>query len=161
MTVLVEVEGILNSKPFGYSSPDLVDPKPVMLNVLLMGRHDASLPQAVHGSSELLGRHLWRYNHVLCQVECRQKWRTPTADLAAHQVVMVVDPQFPRALWSTGKVTKVHSSDDGTVRSADINIKGTAYNRLVTRLVSLPKMPVDTDVRIPSPQQELVLFQHI
>lgn len=36
-TVLVEVEGILNSKPLGYVSSDLADPDPVTPNVLLMG----------------------------------------------------------------------------------------------------------------------------
>ena len=47
-TVLVEVEGILNSKPLGYASADVADPDPITPNILLMGRRDASLPQAVY-----------------------------------------------------------------------------------------------------------------
>ncbi|KAL1250707.1 hypothetical protein QQF64_018503 [Cirrhinus molitorella] len=57
-TVLVEVEGILNSKPLGYVSSDVADPDPVTPNLLLMGRRDASLPQAIYSSSDLLGRRL-------------------------------------------------------------------------------------------------------
>lgn len=52
-TVLIEVEGIMNSKPLGYVSSDISDPDPVTPNLLLMGRRDASLPQAVYGPSDL------------------------------------------------------------------------------------------------------------
>lgn len=64
-TVLIEVEGILNSKPLGYVSSDVADPGPVTPNLLLMGRPDPSLPQAVYDSSELLSRHRWRHSQVL------------------------------------------------------------------------------------------------
>eukprot|EP00063_Salmo_salar_P073595 XP_014048430.1 PREDICTED: uncharacterized protein LOC106601054 [Salmo salar] len=37
-TVLIEVEGILNSKPLGYLSADIADPNPITPNMLLMGR---------------------------------------------------------------------------------------------------------------------------
>lgn len=43
-TVMVEIEGILNSKPLGYVSSDIADPDPITPNLLLMGRYDASLP---------------------------------------------------------------------------------------------------------------------
>ncbi|KAI3376264.1 hypothetical protein L3Q82_016772, partial [Scortum barcoo] len=44
----VVVEGILNAKPIGYVSSDLADPDPITPRILLMGRYDASLPQAVY-----------------------------------------------------------------------------------------------------------------
>lgn len=43
-TVLVEVEGILNSKPLGYVPADVADLDPITPKVLLMGRQDAALP---------------------------------------------------------------------------------------------------------------------
>lgn len=55
-TVLVEVEGILNSKPLGYTSSDVADPDPVTPNLLLMGRPDPSLPQVVYAYTELLSK---------------------------------------------------------------------------------------------------------
>ncbi len=55
-TLLVEVEGILNSKPLGYVSSDIADLDPVTPNMLLMGRRDASLPQVLYDSNELLGK---------------------------------------------------------------------------------------------------------
>ncbi|KAI4903731.1 hypothetical protein NFI96_005124 [Prochilodus magdalenae] len=44
-TVLIEIEGILDSKPLGYTSSDIADPDPITPNSLLMGRRDVSLPQ--------------------------------------------------------------------------------------------------------------------
>ncbi|XP_010778490.1 polycomb protein SCMH1-like [Notothenia coriiceps] len=65
MTVLAEVEGILNSKPLGYARRDIADPDPITPNLLLMGRRDASLPQAVYGDCDLLGRRRWKHSQVL------------------------------------------------------------------------------------------------
>lgn len=93
------------------------------------------------------------WSQFTCQylpdLQHRQEWRTLTLDLTADQLVMVVDPQFPKALWPIETVAKVHPSDDGTVHSADVDIKGTVYTRSVTRLVTLHKMPNNTDVRAP------------
>lgn len=62
---LVEVEGILNSKPLRYVSLDVADPEPVTSNFLLMGRQVASLSQAVYMDSDLLGRWRWKHSQVL------------------------------------------------------------------------------------------------
>lgn len=55
-TVLIEIEGMLNSKPLGYVSSDVADPDPITTNLLLMGRLDPSLPQVIYHDSELIGR---------------------------------------------------------------------------------------------------------
>ena len=46
MTVLIEVEGIINSKPLGYTSSDIADPDPITPNMLLMGRVIHQLPRS-------------------------------------------------------------------------------------------------------------------
>lgn len=65
LTVLIEVQGILNFKPLGYATSDIVDPDPITPNLLLMGRRDASLPQAVYHNSNLLGHRRWKHSQVL------------------------------------------------------------------------------------------------
>lgn len=52
--VLIEVDGILNSKPLGYATSDMADPDPIMPNLLLMGQQGASLPQAIDHNSVLM-----------------------------------------------------------------------------------------------------------
>ena len=64
-TVLIEVEGILNSKPLGYVSSSITDLDPVTPNLLLMEQPDGSLPQVVYPETELLTRRRWRHSQVL------------------------------------------------------------------------------------------------
>ncbi|XP_057688209.1 uncharacterized protein LOC130913548 [Corythoichthys intestinalis] len=154
LTVLLEVESILNSKPLGYVSSDVADIDPVTPNTLLMGRPDGSLPQVVYPETETLSRKRWRHSQVLADQfwsryikeylptqHIRQKWHSATPELQEKAVVMIVEPQLPRASWPIGQVTKVHRSDDGCIRSADVDVKGHVYTRPVARLVSLPALP--------------------
>ncbi|XP_052456318.1 uncharacterized protein LOC128016040 [Carassius gibelio] len=153
-TVLIEVEGILNSKPLGYVSSDIADPDPITPNLLLMGRRDASLPQAVYGPSNLLGRRRYRHSQVIADhfwtqflrnylpsLQLRQKWQNITPNLAVDQVVLIADSQLPRAQWPVGKITRVLPSDDGAIRAAEVDIKGNTYIRPVAKLIVLPEMP--------------------
>jgi len=153
-TVLVEVEGILNSKPLGYVSSDVSDPDPVTPNSLLMGRPDGSPPQVVYPKDELLSRCRWKHAQVLADhfwarfirlylpgLQPRQKWWSSSGDVAEGSVAMIVDPQLPRALWPIGHIVKVHPSPDGHIRSADVTVKDRTYTRPVARLVILPAFP--------------------
>lgn len=70
-TVLVEIEGILNSKPLGYTSSDISDLVPITPNSILMGRPDSSLPPVIYPESELINRCRWRH----MQVRADQFWK--------------------------------------------------------------------------------------
>ncbi|XP_042069251.1 uncharacterized protein LOC121812105 [Haplochromis burtoni] len=153
-TVLVEVEGILNSKPLGYVPSDISDPDPVTPNCFLMGRPDGALPQVAYPREELLSRRRWKHSQVLADhfwsrfirlylpsLQLRQKWRSSPADVTEGSVVMIVDPQLPRASWLVGCISKVHPSPDGHIRSADIKVKDRTFTRPVARLVVLPALP--------------------
>lgn len=150
-TVLIEIEGILNSKPLGYASSDLADPDPVTPNLLLMGRRDASLPQAVYGDSDLIGRRRWRHSQILADhfwkrfikdylpsLQTRQKWQKDNTNLAVSDIVMVIDPQLPRGLWPIGKINRLIPSEDGRIRTVEVSIKGKLYIRPVAKLIPLP-----------------------
>lgn len=150
-TTLLEVEAILNTKPLGYTSSSAADLDAVTPNVLLMGRLDGALPSVVYPKSEGLSRRRWRHSQVLADhfwarfircylptLQCRQKWHGAPVDLAVDSVVLLMDPQFPRALWPVGRVVKVHPSADGHVRSADVRVKDKVYTRPVARLITLP-----------------------
>ncbi|XP_026112361.1 uncharacterized protein LOC113091129 [Carassius auratus] len=152
-TVLIEVEGILNSKPLGYVSSDVADLDPITPNMLLMGRRDASLPQVVYTPEPLSKRrwrhsqtiidHFWSYftQHYLPGLQTRQKWQRVTQDLAENTVVMIIDPQLPRAQWPIGRVVKLIPSADGHVRSAQVQVNDRLYLRPVAKLVRLPALP--------------------
>ena len=149
----MEVEGILNAKPLGYVSSDVADPDPITPSILLMGRYDASLPQAVYDPSNILGNRRWRHSqvlvdhfwsrfisHYLPSLQERQKWLKDGKQLKPNQVVLIVDPQLPRALWPVGKVITTYPGAVGRIRTAAIKVKDRTYIRPVARLVQLPKL---------------------
>ncbi|KAK7880057.1 hypothetical protein WMY93_033275 [Mugilogobius chulae] len=153
-TVLIEIEGVLNSKPLGYVSSDLADPVPITPNLLLMGRLDPSLPQVVYHDSELIGRRHWRtcqvladrfwtqfLRHYLPTLQTRSKWQRDTSPIQVDTVVMIVDPQLPRASWPVGQISKVFPGADGLIRSAEVKVKDRTYVRPVSRLIRLPAVP--------------------
>ncbi|KAL0171405.1 hypothetical protein M9458_031716, partial [Cirrhinus mrigala] len=147
-TVLIEVEGILNSKPLGYTSSDVADLDPITPYCFLIGRRDASLPQVIYQESEMLSRRRWRHSqllaehfwkhflkHYLPDLQTRQKWKTEKRTLEIGDVVLIIDPQLPRALWPVGRVTQVFPGAD--------DVKGKTYTRIVARLIQLPALPED------------------
>ncbi|KAF7689554.1 hypothetical protein HF521_012907 [Silurus meridionalis] len=151
-TVLIEIEGILNSKPSGYVSSNVADLDAITPNHLLMGRLDSSLPQVIYPADESIGRRRWRpsqvlsdhfwssfVRHYLPNLQLRHKWHAETKTLAVGSVVMIVDPQLPRALWLIGIVSKTFP---------DVNVKGRLYTRPVTRLINLPEITVEDDTKI-------------
>ncbi|XP_026094149.1 uncharacterized protein LOC113066497 [Carassius auratus] len=153
-TVLVEIEGILNSKPLGYSSSDISDLDPITPNSLLMGRPDSSLPPVIYPESELISQRRWRHSQVLADqfwrrfirfylpsLQTRQKWQDETSDLQVGTIVLIVDPQLPRALWPVGQVSKVFPGVDRRVRAAEIKVGKKSYTRPVARLIRLPAIP--------------------
>ncbi len=158
-TVFIEVEGILNAKPLGYVSSDVSDLDPVTPSILLMGRHDSSLPQVLYDSSNLLGTRRWKHSQVLADhfwsrfihyylpnLQERQKWRKDGREIGLNQVVLIVDTQLPRACWPVGKVTKIFPGLDGRTRTVEVQVHNRTYVRPVSRLVSLPKFSDDDTI---------------
>lgn len=149
-TVLIEVEGILNSKPLGYISSAPADPDPITPNILLMGRRDASLPQATFASTSFVGTRRWRHSQLLADhfwsrfirdylpsLQPRGKWRRDTINMTVGQTVLIVDPQFPRALWAVGV--------DGRIQTVEVKVGEKCYIRPVARLIPLPEMKDEDD----------------
>ncbi|XP_052412579.1 uncharacterized protein LOC127957915 [Carassius gibelio] len=160
-TLLVEIESILNSKPLGYVSSDIADVDPVTPNLLLMGRRDASLPQVLYDSNNLLGKRRWRHSQVLADcfwaafirrylpdMQGRQKWTAEGRELTVGQVVLVADPQLPRSLWPVGTITETLPGADGRIRVVRVQVKDKTYTRPVVRLIPLPHLE-DNDTSTP------------
>ncbi|KAL0161393.1 hypothetical protein M9458_045118 [Cirrhinus mrigala] len=127
MTVLLEVEAILNSKPLGYVSSDMADADPVTPSSLLMGRPDGSLPQVIYLESEMLSRRRWRHSQILADLDssvitfpaCR-----PGRNGKSHLLTSKSIPTCP----------EVYGLPDG---------HNQIYTRPLARLVVLPTLPSD------------------
>lgn len=61
-----------------------------------------------------------------------------------YTIVIIVDPQLPRAQWPIGKVVKVNMSDDGCICTAEVRVGKKTYLRPVARLVQVSALPEDS-----------------
>ena len=117
-----------------------------------------SLLQVVYRGNELISRRRWKHSQILADhfwarfirlyvssLQVRQKWQASPADIVKDCMVMIADPQFPRALWPIGRVIKTHLSSDGHIQSADVKVRERVYTWPVARLVVLPALPSGDD----------------
>ena len=179
-TVLVEVEGTLNSRPLTYVSSD--DPEePLTPSHLMYGRRILSLPEVTGNrqasldhtvSSEdlprrrkylgLLLEHFWRrwsreYVTELRNLH-RQKSR-PRSSIAVSEgdVVTVFEDNLPRSQWKLGRVEQlIHGADDQS-RAAVVKVIGKSgrpvtMKRPVQKLFPL-EMPVVSNDEQPREEQ--------
>ena len=52
-------------------------------------------------------------------------------------MVLIVDDDVPRGQWPLGRVLGVKHSADGLVRTVKLKVRGTTFERPVTKLVKI------------------------
>ena len=123
-----------------------------------MGRHDQSLPQVVYPVDELIGRRRRRHSQVLADqfwshflkyylpsLQLRPKWQKDCRNLTCGDVVMIADPQQPRAHWLVGRVIETLPGVDDRIRAARVKVADREYTRPVARLIRLPEITDSED----------------
>ena len=146
-TVIVEIEGILNSRPISYLNSDDIE-EPLTPSHLLVGRRILNLPdnlahceeegdEEFEVTNEVLRRrakhlsnvlnHFWRRwskEYLLDLRDThRQKRSTNTAAVVkVGDVVLVHDQDHPRGFWKMAKVQKLLTGRDGQTRGAVLKL---------------------------------------
>ena len=144
MTAVIEVEGLLNSRPLTYmSSDELIEP--ITPSHLLCGRRIATLPDHPTKDEDeyVLGnentgnkitrrmKHLnqvmeglwtrWRKEYLLeLRKSHRSSWQPGDKQLqvGVDDVVIIEDEKVPRGFWRLGTITKLLVGKDEMVRAA-------------------------------------------
>ena len=150
LTVMAEVEGLLNSRPLTHVSTDPNDLQALTPNHFLIGRASPNLPPGIFDDKDLSCRRRWRHaqrvvdhfwkrwrREYLPELTVRRKWLRETRNLEAGDLVLVVEDSEPRGHWPLARVMKPFSGSDGRVRSAEIKTAGGTYVRPVSRLCLL------------------------
>lgn len=149
VTVMCEVENVVNSRPLTRLSVDVDDAVPLCPNHLLI--MDGNLPWTwSEATSAEFCRRRWRrvqafatmfwqrwLREYLPELQRRQKWTAVRRNLAVGQLVLVVDKNAPRGLWNTGVVVGVRQGRDGLVRSVEVRTRLGTVVRGVGQLVLL------------------------
>lgn len=149
MTLMCEVEAIINSRPLTTVHNDSQELTPLTPNHLLTLRGNV-MPTGKFGPNDTYSKKRWRHIQYLADLfwkrwkkeylvglQERQKWNTKHRNLAKGDVVLVVDDTAPRCHWSLGRVTDTKVSNDGLVRSATIRCGKNYIYRPLSKLIFL------------------------
>ena len=141
LTVITEVEAVLNSRPISYVSTEDLD-EPLTPSHLLIGFRVLSLPDPPLDSQDpdyeetpeelnhrmkhfqVTVQKFWKRWKTEYLHELRDHHRAHQANRGTHEtvkegeVVVIFDETQPRLLWKIGKIESVLHSTDGNIRGA-------------------------------------------
>lgn len=151
LTVLNQVEAVLNSRPLYVLSSDPSEPTALTPSHFLSTKPLAFLPAPdVSGErSNLLSRHslmdslvqtFWKRfkNEYLHNLQMREKWNTASNPLAVGDIVLLNNENAPPLSWKIGKISEVFPGRDGRVRCVRVDTCDSSYVRSTTKLSPLP-----------------------
>ena len=152
LTVMCEVEKMINDRPLTRQCDDPRDLSPLTPNTLLLGyRNQSSSPttlswichprqkwkEAQRLADMFWGRWLKEY---LPSLQERQKWLSPKRNLTRGDIVLMVKEDSPRGQWPLAVVEETFPGNDGHVRRVTIRTANQSrYQRDVRKLCLLER----------------------
>ena len=130
MTVLTEVEAIVNSRPLTPVSDDATDLEALTPNHFIMGRASTLLPTCLTYDDNVTPRKRWEQVQSITQqfwdrwrreylptLTIRNKWTQPSKDVQVGDLVLIKDSSqaLVRGKWSLGRIKQVFPGQDGCV----------------------------------------------
>lgn len=150
VTVMAEVESILNSRPLCKLSLDASDDEPLTPNHLILLRSNLNMPPGVFQKTDIYGRRRWRQAQYLADMfwrrwlkeylptlQLRQKWTRASRNFEVGDLVLVVDDNTPRGQWPLGRVVFVHPDGEGMVRQCEVKVGSKVLKRPIVKLCFL------------------------
>ena len=148
ITVLTQVEALINSRPLTALSSDPAEPRALTPAHFINTSPLLSMPAPQVESVNLLERHslldrmvqsFWRRWRVeyLHQLQSRSKWNIPSVPIREGTVVIIVTDNAPPFSWPLAIVESIHPSD-GVIRVVTLR---TSKGRLVRPVVKLCPLP--------------------
>ncbi|XP_062538652.1 uncharacterized protein LOC134206926 [Armigeres subalbatus] len=152
ITLLIQVEGCLNSRPLTALSTDPNDLEPLTPAHFLIGASLHSLPELDVSTTpvnrltqkEVVQRKLqdfwnrWRREY-LSQLQGRiKRWRPPV-DVKVGKMVVICDNNVPPMHWKLGRIEKTHPGTDGIVRVVTLRTASGSLKRPVEKVCFLPE----------------------
>ena len=151
LTVTIQIEGILNSRPLSPLSADINDFEVLTPGHFLIGRPINALaePSLINKKDNLLSRWqltqkfvqtIWKAwnNTFLSHLQQRNKWLFTKQNVRPGMLVIIKDPQIPVCKWSLGRIAEIIRGADGNVRVVNVNTPKGLIKRSIAKLCVLP-----------------------
>lgn len=148
VTLMVEVERILNDRPLVAVTSDVRDEQVLTPNhLILLKGNSITLPkedlqtnyskgwrQVTHLATVFWRRWLSEY---LPTLQCRSKWCEPKRNLKEGDIVIIASESLPRGKWPLGVVVQGYESKDGLVRQVSVRTEKGVVRRDIRSLSRL------------------------
>lgn len=161
-SVLVQIEGILNSRPIHPLSSDPNDFQPLTPSHFLIGKPLVTLPDPHvmdipvnrldrYQFLQQINQSFWRRwsTQYLSSLQERSRWKHNTSSLKKDILVLIKQDTLPPCKWLLGRIVELHPGDDQVVRVATVKTQNGIFKRAVAKLCPLPLPATD-----PSPISE-------
>lgn len=150
-TLLVQVEGILNSRPITPASSDPHDLEALTPAHFLIGRPLTSLPdpdlseinvgrldrwQLIQQQQQMFWNR-WSKEHVT-RLQQRPKWMKITNQIKVGNLVLIKEERLPPLKWKLGRVLQVYPGSDDIVRTVLLKAAEGEITRPIHKLCLLP-----------------------
>ncbi|XP_055914878.1 uncharacterized protein LOC129948078 [Eupeodes corollae] len=150
LTMMAEVEFIINSRPLTYIPIDTDSDEALTPNHFLMGSSNGiRLTGELSSDGHTLRKHwlaceqysnlFWKrwVKEYLPSLTRRTKWFEPAKPVSEGDIVLIVDEKNPRNTWPKGVILQANLSKDGQTRSAIVKTATGTYTRPVAKLAVL------------------------
>ena len=166
LTLMCEVESIVNGMSLAKVSDDSRDLEPLTHNRLLFLQAGPSLPPGVFAREDLYSRRRWCQVQYLSDVfwrrwtkkylsglQERQRWTKLERNFQVGDIVLIADEKPPIGLWPLGRNVDMKTNrNDGFVRSVMLKTRPTILERPIDKLVLLEAAVSQEDK---SPKQDV------
>nr|CAH7733895.1 unnamed protein product [Callosobruchus chinensis] len=172
LTVLIQVEGILNSRPLYSLSTDPNDLLPLTPSHFLIGRPATSIPD--HDLQDVKENQLNRYQYLqqlmqhfwsrwsseyIHELQVRKKWNRECHNLQKGSLVLIKEKNQPPLCWALGRVIEVHFGKDNVPRVVTLRTTKGTIRRAAVNLSPLPLACDDLQLSQPQFSVESTSFQ--
>jgi len=150
-TLVVRIEGVLNSRPLQPLSSDSNDLDALTPGHFLIGQPLLALPEenVINVAINRLRRwqlicqalqSFWRrWSHEYLQtLQGRKKWFKRTDNMAIGDLVAIHSPNHPPMSWQLGRIVEVHPGPDNVIRVVTIRTADGLLKRPVVKVTKLP-----------------------
>nr|CAH7757847.1 unnamed protein product [Callosobruchus chinensis] len=148
LTILNQVEAVLNSRPLYPASSDPKDLSPITPAHFLIGRPITSPPdpdlrdikEARLNRFQRIPQHIWsRWSReYVADLQRTGKWFQNSVNLKVGTLVVIKDNNLPPLCWLMARVIDVHPGEDGIVRIVSLRTSKGIIKRAVATICPLP-----------------------
>lgn len=151
-TIIIEIEGILNSRPLTPLSHDTSDFSYLTPGHFIIGAPITSFPHPditevpsnrlrFWRSCEQVRQHFWKAwsKDYLSNLNQRTKWQKTFPNLKVGMLVLLREINSPPLAWPMGRISKVYYGTDNKVRTVEVQTSDKKlHSRSISKIIVLP-----------------------